>query len=550
MWKRELTRLSSVRFPENKQSSTVLPGLAPAIVSPTLEPSLSTKLRTVLFTDLAGYTDAVARSDRNELRILIQEHEDFTRELISRHNGRAVKNLGDSYLCLFESATDALRAGLEACKIGLRGGTFRIRAGCATGDVEEIDGDAFGDAVNMAARIIGKAPAGELWFSESTRLCCNLSEIAWEDVGRFSLKGFPGEQAAYRALHESQCHLPEALVKAVRAGKLCLIQEGQHLPTLPPDPVILFEGFKPGSQALRDALAALPVLDAGKIWLSAYKIAPLDRHEWKSTGRGLLVGTHEAARAALEEIRTQITMSAGTHTIIFDASEAAEMELVMAGLALPAVPMANVIDGYTYDLLGDGRWVNRAANPILRVDVSADGVRIIAKTTGVELNGLALNPSDTALLRHGSTLRTTAGTIAFHSVDSKSYAGLLVAPTSHRISVMRGQQTELGREPNHPGLALPDRKGQENVRWCSGTRAAKAREGGFTLDRALAGRRQTGVEIDGEGTVRINSLHERCATFILRENGRLHRIEGSAQGLAGELIVTGTSVIQLREPMA
>ena len=125
-----------------------------------------------------------------------------------------------------------------------------------------------------------------------------------------------------------------------------------------------------------------------------------------------------------------------------------------------------------------------------------------------------------------------------------------MAPTSHRISVMRGQQTELGREPNHPGLALPDRKGQENVRWCSGTRAAKAREGGFTLDRALAGRRQTGVEIDGEGTVRINSLHERCATFVLRENGKLHRIEGSAQGLAGELIVTGTSVIKLRGPMS
>lgn len=510
---------------------------------------MSTKLRTVLFTDLAGYTDAVARADRNELRSLIQEHEDFTRELISRHNGRPVKNLGDSYLCLFESATDALRAGLEAAQTGLRGGTFRIRAGCATGDVEEIDGDAFGDAVNLAARIIGKAPAGELWFSESTQLCCNLSEVAWEDVGRYSLKGFPGEQAVFRAVHESQCLLPEPIIQAVRAGKLCLIQEGQHLPTLPPDPVILFEGFKPGSQALRDALAALPVLDAGKIWLSIHKIAPLDRHEWKSTGRGLVIGTQEAARAALEEIRTQITMSAGTHTIIFDASEAAEMELVMAGLALPSVPMANVIDGYSYDLLPDGRWVNRAANPLLRIDVSSDGVRVIAKTTGIELNGLPLDPSDTALLRHGSTLRTIAGTIEFHSVDSKSYAGLLVAPTSHRISVMRGQQTELGREPNHPGLALPDRKGQENVRWCSGTRAAKAREGGFTLDRALAGRRQTGVEIDGEGTVRINSLHERCATFVLRGNGQLHRIEGSAQGLAGEFIVTGTSVVQLREPL-
>ena len=113
---------------------------------------------------------------------------------------------------------------------------------------------------------------------------------------------------------------------------------------------------------------------------------------------------------------------------------------------------------------------------------------------------------------------------------------------------MRGQQTELGREPNHPGLALPDRKGQDNVRWCSGNRAAQARAGGFTLDRALAGRRQTGVEIEGDGVARINSLHDRCSTWILRENGSLHKIEDTTHGFAGEFIVTGTSVIQLRSP--
>ena len=102
---------------------------------------MPTKLRTVLFTDIAGYTDAVARSDREELRKLIQEHEDFIVELLGRHEGVPVKNLGDSYMCLFESATDALRAGMEAVDKGLRNGSFQIRAGCATGDVEAIDGD-------------------------------------------------------------------------------------------------------------------------------------------------------------------------------------------------------------------------------------------------------------------------------------------------------------------------------------------------------------------------------------------------------------------------
>jgi hypothetical protein len=502
----------------------------------------------VLFTDLAGYTDAVGRSDRNALRNLIQEHEKFTHDLLSRHNGVPVKNLGDSYMCLFESATDALRAGMEASSTGLREGSFRIRAGCATGDVEEIDGDAFGDAVNLAARIIGKAPSGELWFSQSTRLCCNQSEVAWEGVGLLMLKGFPGEQTVFRAVSETLCKLPDPIKKALRSGKLCLIRKESHLPTLPPDPTILFEGFRPGSQALRDCLASLPVIDPAKLWLSAFQLAPLDRHEWVEAGRGLVIGTPEALRNTLEEVRQQVTMAAGTHTIIFDASEAADMELVMAGLALPAVPMANVVEGYSYDLLNDGRWVNRSTDPVLRVDVAPDGVRITAKKGGVELNGRVLQVSEPTILKHGAELLTPSGVIRFHSLPATAYAGLLVAPTALKMSVMRGQHTELGREPNHPGLALPDRKGQENVRWCSGSRAATAREGGFTLDRALAGRRQTSVEIEGDGVVRVNSLHDRCATWLLRENGNLHRVESSTQALAGELIVTGTSVVQLRAP--
>ena len=224
------------------------------------------------------------------------------------------------------------------------------------------------------------------------------------------------------------------------------------------------------------------------------------------------------------------------------------MELVMAGLALPAVPMANVVDGYSYDLLNDGRWVNRSGDPVLRIDVSPEAVRVTAKKGGIELDGRVLAVSDPAVLHHGAELLTPSGLIHFHSLPSTAYAGLLVAPTALKMAIVRGQQTELGREPNHPGLALPDRKGQENVRWCSGTRAAKAREGGFTLDRALAGRRQTSVESEGEGIVRVNSLHDRCATWLLRENGNLHRVETSAQANAGELIVTGTSVVQLRAP--
>ena len=128
------------------------------------------------------------------------------------------------------------------------------------------------------------------------------------------------------------------------------------------------------------------------------------------------------------------------------------------------------------------------------------------------------------------------------------YAGLLLADTEMRLGVVNGTTAELGREPNHPGLAFPDRRGQDNIRWCPGPKAAKARQHGFTLDRALAGRRQAAIHVSGE-TVRLNPLHERCATYVQRENDKaLDRAEGEVRILVGDRVIAGTTVVGVRFP--
>ena len=88
-------------------------------------------------------------------------------------------------MALFEAATDAVRAGTELVEAIAKEGGFSIRVAMATGDVEVIDGDAFGDAVNTASRILAKTPDAEVRFSKTTRLRMNQSEIAWERVGLF-----------------------------------------------------------------------------------------------------------------------------------------------------------------------------------------------------------------------------------------------------------------------------------------------------------------------------------------------------------------------------
>jgi hypothetical protein len=128
------------------------------------------------------------------------------------------------------------------------------------------------------------------------------------------------------------------------------------------------------------------------------------------------------------------------------------------------------------------------------------------------------------------------------------YEGLLLADTDTRLGVSGGQVVELGREPNHPGLAYADRKGQDNLRWCSGPRAAQARSGGFTLDRGLVGRRQAAVQVLAD-QIHVASLHPRCPTFVLPADGaELRRIDTTARVQVDDLIVAGTSVVALRDP--
>jgi adenylate cyclase len=66
-----------------------------------------------VFTDLANYTKAVQRADREGLRNLIARHHEMVTPTLVRYGGKVVKNLGDSFMALFPAATDAVRAALD-----------------------------------------------------------------------------------------------------------------------------------------------------------------------------------------------------------------------------------------------------------------------------------------------------------------------------------------------------------------------------------------------------------------------------------------------------
>ena len=113
-----------------------------------------------------------------------------------------------------------------------------------------------------------------------------------------------------------------------------------------------------------------------------------------------------------------------------------------------------------------------------------------------------------------------------------------------RKIMCRGQTVELGRSPGSPGLAFPNRPGQENRNWSTGERAAKAGADGFALDRVLAGRQQAAVKLLDE-SLTLTPLHNECPTYVLRD-GKLGQAKTSVRINFGDMIVAGTTVVASR----
>ncbi len=151
----------------------------------------TTLLRAVLFTDIVGSTEHLARVGDRAWRDVLVAHDDRAIAAILDHGGRAVKSTGDGLLATFEGPAQAIRAA-RAIADAVRDLQIQIRAGVHVGEIETRGTDVTGVAVHVAARVASLAVANQVLVSSTVRDLAAGSGLGFEDAGEHELKGVPG----------------------------------------------------------------------------------------------------------------------------------------------------------------------------------------------------------------------------------------------------------------------------------------------------------------------------------------------------------------------
>ena len=153
---------------------------------------------TIMFTDVEESTRLLSTRGFTASHEIMKAYETIIDEKVGQHAGRRIKGLGDGFMISFGSARHGVECALDIQQAIAEYSKqnperkLRIRIGVNTGEVVEEAGDIFGAAVNVAARVAGKAKGGEILVSEIVRqLVGPIAEMKFEFRGRYKLKGFP-----------------------------------------------------------------------------------------------------------------------------------------------------------------------------------------------------------------------------------------------------------------------------------------------------------------------------------------------------------------------
>lgn len=152
---------------------------------------------TVVFTDLHGSTAVFEALGNVRATEIITQITSWIAKQCVLNGGQVVKTLGDGVLAMFPDGQRAVNAVVDLQRLhskslirALPDLRMAMRIGVASGEVEIVAGDCYGDAVNVAARLCDLCGPHQIWANAAALSTVDESPgIAFRVLGPISIRG-------------------------------------------------------------------------------------------------------------------------------------------------------------------------------------------------------------------------------------------------------------------------------------------------------------------------------------------------------------------------
>ena len=152
---------------------------------------------TVVFTDLHGSTAVFEALGNAAATERVTRITSWIGNQCAAQGGRLIKTLGDGVLVLFSDNRTAVKAVVELQREHLKlagrlgpGPSMPIRVGVASGEVEMVGGDCYGDAVNVASRLCDLCGPSQIWANSAALDNAEESKgVNFRILGPISVRG-------------------------------------------------------------------------------------------------------------------------------------------------------------------------------------------------------------------------------------------------------------------------------------------------------------------------------------------------------------------------
>lgn len=209
--------------------------------------------KAVLFADLRGSTALYEELGNANATLLITRSVAALAQTVPPSGGRLVKTLGDGLMAVFDQSAGSVQAAadmhacIEAMAAPAEGSRLRaprramqLQVTIAMGEVAEVQADIFGDAVNVAARLLDHAGDGETVVTDAllqslpSRQRTRFRLLDWvhlrgraEPVLVHLLGGRRGDAGAVTQFESPRPHAEPGALRLVWQGKSLLLSPAE-----------------------------------------------------------------------------------------------------------------------------------------------------------------------------------------------------------------------------------------------------------------------------------------------------------------------------------